>query len=99
MNSEKKEEEFSFEKGYSRLEKILDELNSGETELERSLKLYEEADSLILYCNQKLTSAEKKIQTLIKKRGELLLDDKNQPVLESFPSFQEEATSKIPYDS
>ena len=94
-----KEEEFSFEKSYSRLEKILDELNSGEVELEKSLKLYEEADRLILYCNQKLNFAEKKIQTLIKKRGELLLDEKNQPALEDFPSLQEEGATKVSYDS
>jgi len=59
---------FSFEAAYERLEKILNELNSGETPLEASLKLYEEANKLIALCSSKLNSAEQKIETLIKNR-------------------------------
>ena len=59
---------FSFEAAYERLEKILHELNSGETPLETSLKLYEEATKLIALCSSKLTHAEQKIEHLIKNR-------------------------------
>ncbi|MDX8431587.1 MAG: exodeoxyribonuclease VII small subunit [Candidatus Algichlamydia australiensis] len=59
---------FSFETAYSRLEEILDKLNSGETPLDDSLKLYEEADGLIKSALGKLTTAEKKIEMLIKNR-------------------------------
>ena len=61
-------ENFSFEKAYARLEGILGELNSGETPLEASLKLYEEANKLINLCSSKLSQAEQKIETLIKSR-------------------------------
>lgn len=59
-----------FEKAYERLEQILGELNSGETPLEKSLALYEEANTLITLCSSKLSQAEQKIETLIKGRGE-----------------------------
>ena len=64
----------TFEGAYSRLEEILEKMNSGKLSLEDSLNLYEEADRLIVYCNSKLCQAEKKIETLVKTReGELLL--------------------------
>lgn len=64
----------TFEGAYSRLEEILEKMNSGKLSLEDSLNLYEEADRLIIYCNSKLCQAEKKIETLVKTReGELSL--------------------------
>lgn len=64
----KQSENFSFEKAYERLEGILSELNCGETPLEESLKLYEEANRLIELCSSKLNQAEQKIEMLIKSR-------------------------------
>lgn len=76
---------FSFEEAYVRLEAILNELSSGETPLEKSLELYEEADHLITLCGSKLSRAEQKIQTLIKNRsGELVLNDEGKPEVKSF---------------
>ncbi|MCB1110171.1 MAG: exodeoxyribonuclease VII small subunit [Chlamydiia bacterium] len=66
----KQNENFSFEEAYARLEGILSELNSGETPLETSLKLYEEANKLITLCSSKLNQAEQKIEMLIKSRDE-----------------------------
>lgn len=66
MNDEKPS--FSFEAAYVKLEKILAELNSGETSLEKSLELYEEANKLITLCSSKLSQAEQKIEMLIKNR-------------------------------
>lgn len=63
-----KDENFSFEAAYARLEGILGELNSGETPLEESLKLYEEANKLVSLCSSKLNQAEQKIEMLIKTR-------------------------------
>jgi len=69
-----------FEKGFERLEKILELMNSGDVSLDDSLKLYEEADKLIRLCGAKLADAESKIETLIKSReGELELDESGQP--------------------
>lgn len=78
-------QENSFEKAYSRLEKILELLNTGIVSLEESLKLYEEANHLLTSCNQQLQNAEKKIQILKKSRnGELQTDENNAPVIETF---------------
>ena len=83
--TEKSQASFSFEDAYSRLETILEEMNSGELSLEKSLKLYEEADRLIAHCSQKLSHAEQKIQTLIKNReGQVVLSDAAEPKLEAF---------------
>ena len=79
------EQEFNFERSFSRLEEILEKMNSGNVSLDESLKLYEEADRLIAGCSQKLNSAEAKIEMLIKKRdGELELDAEGRPCMESF---------------
>jgi exodeoxyribonuclease VII small subunit len=69
----------TFESAYSRLEEILNELNSGKVSLENALKLYEEADKLITWCNRELAQAEKKIEVLIKNREGYLLDTLGQP--------------------
>lgn len=85
-----KKDTFSFEEAYVRLEAILTELNSGDTPLEKSLELYEEADHLISLCTTKLNHAEQKIQTLIKNReGKLALNEENQPQLQSFSTGTE----------
>lgn len=77
---------FSFEEAYARLEQILERINGGAVSLEESLKLYEEADKLIVSCSAKLMQAEQKIEMLIKGRsGELLLDEQEKPLLQPFP--------------
>ena len=63
MNSD-----FSFEKAYETLEKILAELNGGNVSLEKSLALYEKANGLITLCSSQLNQAEQKIEQLIKNR-------------------------------
>lgn len=77
------QETLSFEKAFERLEKILETMNNGKTPLEESLKLYEEAENLLRLCNKTLSSAEQKIEKLIKGRnGELALDGENRPKTE-----------------
>lgn len=74
-----------FEEAYSRLEEILEKMNSGKASLDDSLKLYEEADKLIVTCQKKLSEAEKKIEVMIKNRnGEVVLDEKGTPATELF---------------
>ena len=74
----------NFEKSFKRLEEILDLMNSGTIGLDESLKLYEEADKLIIICNKRLTASEQKIEKLIKNRqGQLQLDSSNKPTTES----------------
>jgi exodeoxyribonuclease VII small subunit len=75
----------SFEAAYARLEEILEKMNSGKVSLEDSLKLYEEADSLITWCSKRLAEAEKKIEVLVKNRdAELTLDVQGRPQTQPF---------------
>jgi len=74
-----------FEEAYSRLEEILEKMNSGKASLDDSLKLYEEADKLIVTCQKKLSEAEKKIEMMIKSRsGDVVLDEAGQPTVQTF---------------
>lgn len=59
--------DISFEKAIEQLEKIVDELETGDFPLEASLKKYEEGIKLARACQQKLDKAKEKIETLIKK--------------------------------
>ena len=66
----------TFEDSLKRLEEILKRLSSGETGLDASLKFYEEADTLIKKCNDKLKTAEQKIEMMVEKReGKVELQD------------------------
>ena len=75
----------TFESAYARLEQILEKMNSGKVSLEESLKLYEEADHLIVWCSKQLVAAEQKIAMLIKNRdSELMLDATGAPQMQEF---------------
>lgn len=77
--------EVNFEAGFSRLEEILEKMNSSSISLDESLKLYEEADKLISLCSKRLTDAERKIEKLVKNRsGELVLGNDQKPTTEDF---------------
>lgn len=56
--------ELKFEKALERLEKIVEDLESGNMPLEDALKKYEEGVKLSRLCTQKLTQAETKIEAL-----------------------------------
>ena len=66
MNQDKKP---TFEQAYGRLEKILESIGSGALSIEESMKLYEEADKLLVFCNDYLGNAQLKIEKLIKGRS------------------------------
>jgi len=78
------QETLSFEKAFERPEQILNTMNGGQTPLEESLKLFEEAETLIRTCSSRLTSAEQKIEQLMKNKGELAVDAGQQPKTEPF---------------
>lgn len=72
--------QMTFEASFARLEEILEKLNSGNVSLDDSLKLYEEADQLIIACSKRLNEAERKIETLMKNRnGELVIGSEGTP--------------------
>lgn len=60
------ETEIKFEKALERLEKIVEDLESGNISLEDALKKYEEGVKLCRICTQKLSQAETKIESLTK---------------------------------
>jgi exodeoxyribonuclease VII small subunit len=83
--------ELGFEKALSRLEEILEKMNSGTTTLDESLALFEEADKLINSCNKRLNEAEKKIEVLIKNRnGDLVIGNDQKPATQNFKDYRED---------
>lgn len=51
-------EELSYEEGYARLQEVLSRLESGDTPLEESLKLYAQGTQLAAHCAARLEEAE-----------------------------------------
>ncbi len=60
------EEKIKFEKALERLEQIVEELEGGNLELEKSLKMFEEGIKMSRICQTHLAQAEKKIEKLVK---------------------------------
>ncbi len=62
-------EELGFEEALEELEQIVDELESGEVELERMLDRFERAMKLRQRCAELLAEAETKIEQLVDEEG------------------------------
>ena len=72
----KKTQGTSFEDSFSRLEKILEKLESDDCTLDETLKLYEEGLTLTKTCNDKLSNAELRIKEINKSiKGDLEIKD------------------------
>ena len=75
--------EVKFEKAIQRLEKIVDDLEKGELDIDKSLEIFEEGIKMSRGCSKKLNEAEAKIEKLTRdQKGELVselfpVDDKN----------------------
>lgn len=81
----KNESKDSFEKAFDRLEEILQSIHENNISLDDSIRMFEEANQLIHFCNKNLTEAEKKIETLVKTRNqELVKDEDHLPKTEEF---------------
>ena len=73
----KKEKNQTFEDALSRLETLVEKMESGDGTLEQSLDWFEEGMRLIKSCRQELESAEQKVKELIKNsEGGYSLKDK-----------------------
>ncbi len=67
-------EKKKFEEAVKELERVVEQLESGELSLEDSLAAFENGVRLVKLCNQKLTEVERKIELLVKdKNGKLQL--------------------------
>lgn len=63
--------EVNFEESMENLEKIVEELEKGDLNLDDSIKKFEEGMKISKQCNEYLENAEKKIAVLINENGNL----------------------------
>lgn len=70
-----KGENINFEQAMEDLEKIANELEKGDLDLDTSVSKFEEGMKLSKKCNEILENAEKKITILLQKDGELVEED------------------------
>ena len=84
--ADKNAAEKKFEVALEELEKVVEQLESGDLSLEDALAAFEKGVGLVKYCNQKLTDVEKKVELLVRdKEGKLQLK-----VLDSIAGGDEE---------
>jgi exodeoxyribonuclease VII small subunit len=78
MAKEKPVEELNYEQAYEELEGLVNQLESGELELEKSLKLFERGQELAKRCAELLENAELRLRQLMEEdTGELVEVDFN----------------------
>jgi exodeoxyribonuclease VII small subunit len=67
--------EVKFEKAMTRLESIVEELERGDLNIDKSLEIFEEGIKMSRVCSKKLNEAEAKIEKLTKgKKGDLVTE-------------------------
>ena len=66
------EQDFNFEDAIAELEKIAQELENGKLSLDEAIKKFEVGMELSKKCTDYLENAEKKINVLVEKNGELV---------------------------
>ncbi len=76
--------EIKFEKAMKRLEQIVEELEKGELDIDKSLEIFEEGIKMSRVCSKKLNEAEQKIEKLTR-------DQKGALVADLFPTGAEDA--------
>ena len=69
MAAKAKEQEPSFEEAMKGLEEVVARLESGETPLEESIRLFEKGMKLSEVCRKRLDEADRKIELLLRKPG------------------------------
>ncbi|MBI4383256.1 MAG: exodeoxyribonuclease VII small subunit [Nitrospinae bacterium] len=74
--------EIKFEKALKRLEQIVEELEKGELDIDKSLEIFEEGIKMSRICSKKLNEAEQKIEKLTR-------DQKGELIAELFPTEEE----------
>ena len=65
MANKKPVEELNYEEAYEELTELVDQLESGELDLEQSLKLFERGQALAKRCADLLENAELRVRQLI----------------------------------
>ncbi len=65
----------TFESSLKRLEKIVDEMENSQLDIDKAMKLFEEGISLVSECSSKLNETKKKIEILVEKNGKIEKED------------------------
>jgi len=73
-----KAKEPTFEEALKSLENVVAKLESGETNLEESIRLFEEGMRLSVLCQKRLDDADKKIESLLRKPGGVVTGTENE---------------------
>jgi len=71
----KKEKHLTFEENLKELENIVEQLESGEVDLEKSVKLYEKGMFLKNQCDEKLKKVELQIKKIKVENNKIIKDD------------------------
>ena len=69
MTSKKKTDDFQFEQALKELEKLVGSMERGDQKLEDALKTFERGVTLVRECQQALSTAEQKVNILLKREG------------------------------
>lgn len=72
MSEKVDKKDMKFEDAVRSLEKIINELESGELDLDKSISEYSEAVKLIEFCEKKLNSATKTVNKLVEENGKIV---------------------------
>ena len=84
--SKPRETELNFEGAMDRLEKIVEQMESGKLPLEDVIVRYEEGMNLVKVCQERLANAEQKIEIIARNSA-------GKPVVKEFEPTQEAATT------
>jgi exodeoxyribonuclease VII small subunit len=79
--SERQEQARTFEASLEALEQIVQQLESGDLPLEKSLELFEQGVRLSRECQERLSQAERRIEVLLR-------DNQGRPVVSAFDPKQ-----------
>ncbi|MBQ3834203.1 MAG: exodeoxyribonuclease VII small subunit [Elusimicrobia bacterium] len=70
-----KEKTKNFETSLKRLEKIVDEMENSQLDIDKAMNLFEEGISLVNQCSKKLDETKKKIEILVSKNGKMIKEE------------------------
>ena len=70
-----KAEEMTFEEGLRELEKLVDMLENGSMDLDKSLDIYEKAVKLRDHCRKILENSERRVQKIMETSGGIKKED------------------------
>jgi exodeoxyribonuclease VII small subunit len=70
-----KAKSFNFGEAFEKLNKIVDDLEAGDVDLDAALKQYEEGLKLVQQCKKQLSQVENKVKVIKEKYGDIEDDE------------------------